>query len=343
MRQNVIRSSSPLFVVSIAGALALLTIALSYLPFSADAWHTFATVFLGIIIEATPFLILGTLASGLVEVYLDQEIIQKIVPRSSIINALIGSLLGLLFPVCECGVVPLVRRLLRKGLPIPTGIAFLLAAPVINPIVIFSTAAAFGFGTILWMRIGFVFLIATITGLVFSVVKTPWEILLPTPWILAESADVEHHDGCECCDLHDHPNKGKKLAQVFQITLDEFFEVGRFLVLGGLISAGMQTFIPQAALLNVGKGPIVSVLVMMGLAVLLSICSTVDSFVALGFVGIFNTGAILGFLLYGPMVDIKSTLMFLRLLRPRAVAYMVIIPFLLVLLICVSLNYWMVW
>ncbi len=125
--------------------------------------------------------------------------------------------------------------------------------------------------------------------------------------------------------------------------MDEFFEIGRYLVMGGLIAAGLQAFIPQTILLGIGKGPVLSVLVMMGLAILLSICSTVDSFVALGFIGVFSTGSVLGFLLYGPMVDIKSMLMFSRVFRPRTIIYMVVIPFMLVLLICVSLNYFMVW
>lgn len=322
--------------------LALLTLLLSDLPETTNVWSTFTTVFLGIFIEAMPFLFLGTFASGLVEVYLDQDAIRRFTPQSPVLSALFGSVLGLFFPVCECGVVPLVRRLFRKGLPIPAGIAFLLAAPVISPIVILSTATAFGFGTILFMRIGFTLLIAIITGLVFTVIPTPWEILKPTLWFTPETSDLHDHQ-------HDHPAADKplthfhKIKQVFQIALDEFFEIGRYLILGCLIAASLQAFIPQSLLLNISKGPVLSVLVMMGLAILLSICSTVDSFVALGFIGVFSTGSVLGFLLYGPMVDIKSILMFSRVFRPRAVLYIVVIPFMLILLISVSLNYFMVW
>jgi uncharacterized protein len=322
--------------------LALLAIILSNWPVSANVWSTFTTVFLGIFIEAMPFLLLGTLASGLVEVYIDQDAIRRFTPRAPILSALFGGVLGLFFPVCECGVVPLVRRLFRKGLPIPAGIAFLLAAPVINPIVILSTATAFGFGNILFMRIGFTLVIAVITGLVFTVVPSQWEVLKPTSWITSETAEIDDHQH-HGTDDNDQLTNTQKIKQVFQITLDEFFEIGRYLILGALIAAGLQAFIPQTILLNIGKGPVLSVLVMMGLAILLSICSTVDSFVALGFVGVFSTGSVLGFLLYGPMVDIKSILMFTRVFRPRAVFYMVAIPFMLVLLISVSLNYFMVW
>jgi uncharacterized protein len=341
---SILRTKPPhLLVIGCILLLAILAILLSYLPVSTNVWSTFTTVFLGIFIEALPFLFLGTLASGLVEVYIDQDAIRKFTPRSPVVSALFGSFLGLFFPVCECGVVPLVRRLFRKGLPIPAGIAFLLAAPVINPIVILSTATAFGFGKILLMRVGFTALIAIITGLVFTVVSAPWDVLKPTPWITAEVSDLHEHHHHED---HSHEKDSShliKIKQVFQIALDEFFEMGRYLVIGGLIAAGLQAFIPQSILLNIGKGPVVSVLVMMGLAILLSVCSTVDSFVALGFINVFSTGSVLSFLLYGPMVDIKSILMFIRVFRPRAVFYMIVIPYLLVLLISVSLNYFMVW
>lgn len=331
-------SKTLLLLAALIGAAVLF----SYWPVTANSWSTFTTIFLGIFIEAVPFLLFGTLASGLVEVFLDQNIIEKITPKSPLFSALAGSLMGLFFPVCECGVVPLVRRLFRKGLPIPAGIAFLLAAPVINPIVILSTVTAFGFGKVIFMRIGFTFLIAVISGLVFSVAKTPWDILRPTEWITAETSEEHKHECHEChsCQLSE-PTLKMKIRQVLLVTLDEFFEIGRYLVLGSVIAAAMQTFVPQSILLNIGNGPVISVLVMMVMAVLLSICSTVDAFVALGFTGAFSTGSILAFLIFGPMVDIKSILLFLRVLRPKSVLYLVIIPMLLTILVGISLNYFM--
>jgi uncharacterized membrane protein YraQ (UPF0718 family) len=133
--------------------------------------NLFATVFLGIFIEALPYLLFGTLISGLVEVFLDRDLMARFISSRAVPAALTGALMGLVFPVCECGVIPLTRRLFHKGLPLPAGIAFLLAAPVINPIVIFSTAAAFGWGTMLWWRVGLSLLFAVIVGLVFSVEK----------------------------------------------------------------------------------------------------------------------------------------------------------------------------
>ncbi|MGB8214712.1 MAG: permease [Anaerolineales bacterium] len=299
------------------------------LPMLGSKLSTFATVFLGIFIEAIPFLLLGTLGSGFVEAFLDPGQIQRFVPRNLLAGALTGSLLGMVFPVCECGVVPLTRRLFNKGLPVVAGMAFLMAAPVLNPIVILSTASAFGWGWMLAGRVGLSMLTAVTTGLLFSVVKTPQEILLPASLRLG---------GKQPGTVSAQPGLRAKLNQMLVIAADEFFEMGRFLILGASLAAGMQAFIPQQLLLQVGHGPVTSVLVMMALAVLLSICSTVDAFIALGFVSIFSPGAILAFLIFGPMVDIKTTLMYLSVFKKRTVVYLVLLPFLLSLLAGIAIN-----
>ena len=106
----------------------------------------FATRFLGIFIEAVPFLLLGTFASGLIEAFVSKDDITRVVPGNIVLATAMGGMMGFMFPVCECGVVPVTRRLFRKGMPISVGIAFLLSAPVMNPVVVASTYAAFGAG-----------------------------------------------------------------------------------------------------------------------------------------------------------------------------------------------------
>jgi len=146
---------------------------------------------------------------------------------------------------------------------------------------------------------------------------------------------------------HDHTLEHDEIAASFSdkiqkallICADEFFEMGRYLIIGAVLAAGLQTFIPQTALLSVGSGPIFSVLAMMALAIILSICSTVDAFVALGFVGTFSFGSILSFLVFGPMVDIKSVLMYSQVFRRKPVAYIVLLPFLMSLLAGIAFNY----
>ena len=297
------------------------------MSFVIDLLSQFTAVFLGIFIEAVPFLLLGTLASGLVEVFFDREELARILPRQPFLAALTGSLLGLFLPVCECGVVPLTRRLFQKGVPSAVGISFLLAAPVINPVVIASTYAAFGFSPVFWGRIALTLGVALVTGLVFSLQPDINQILRdPLP--------VHAHDAPLVVSLDAQPAiapLGQRLRQVVIIAGDEFFEMGRYLVIGSMMAALLQTFIPQQVLAALGRGPVLSVVVMAAIAVLLSVCSTVDAFIALAFIGQFPTGALLSFLVYGPMVDIKSTLMFTRVFRRRFVVYLVLLPLLLTL------------
>ena len=295
-------------------------------------FQTFVTIFLGIFIEAVPFLLAGSIVSGLIAVFVDQSMIDRYLPRRALPGAIAGGLMGLLFPVCECGVVPVVRRLYEKGLPISIGIAFLLAAPVINPVVILSTYSAFGWGPMLIGRLVFTLLIAVVMGYLFSRAE-PGEVLLPNVY-------AAH---CDACTIPARPGLAKpplpaRLTRAFNLAGDDFLDMVRYLIVGSMLAAAMQTLIPQSALLGVGQGPISSVLVMQGLAFILSICSTVDAFVALAFTSTFTTGSILSFLVFGPMVDIKSSLMFLGVFQRRVVVYLIFIPFLLSLLMGVWWN-----
>ena len=166
--------------------------------------------------------------------------------------------MGLIIPVCECDVVPLTRRLYTKGLPPAIGIAFLLSAPVMNPIVLLSTYTAFGFGPIFWGRIGISLIVAIITGLVFSG--------QPESEVLVEQSTIP------ICSIHTHTN-GEKLSfkenfvQLVQIATEELFEMGQYLIMGSLLAALMQTLLPQNTLLALGTGPLISILLLIGLAV----------------------------------------------------------------------------
>ncbi len=301
-----------------------------------DRVSNFSAVFLGIFIEAAPYLLLGTLASGLVEVFFGADELGRLLPQNRILAVGAGGLLGLFFPVCECGSIPLARRLMKKGIPVPVGIAFLLAAPVLNPIVIASTYAAFGNTPIFWLRFTLTLLIAVGVGLLFLFETDKTRIVRPL--------NIESTHSFHLHDDHDHTEQSnswqEKVKKVMVITADEFFEMGRFLVIGALLAALMQTFVPQSWLLSIGQGPILSVIMLSLLAVLLSVCSTVDSFIALAFANTFSTGSVLAFLVYGPMVDIKATLMYLRVFKRKTVVILVILPWLLTLVASVAINLW---
>jgi len=312
-----------LFIVGAIGYQALNT--------NADITVTisiFATRFLGIFIEAVPFLLLGSITSGLIEIFVKTEDILKILPKNSFGAAVGGTFLGIIFPVCECGVVPVTRRLFTKGLPISMGVAFLLAAPFMNPIVFASTFIAFGFGEVFIGRFVMTAIVAISIGVLLGKFAKPEDILKLQS--LQTLKNVQ-------------PNMSRvpfrsKLLRAFYIAGDEFFEMGRFLIVGSALAAAMQTLIPQESLLALGTGPVLSVVFMQVLAFILSVCSTVDSFLALAFVNIFTTGSIISFLSFGPMVDIKSTLMFTGVFKSRIVVYLVILPFVMNLLAGVLIN-----
>ena len=296
-------------------------------------FQTFVTIFLGIFIEAVPFLLAGSIVSGFIAVFVDQGMIDRWLPKRALPAAFSGALMGMIFPVCECGVVPVTRRLYEKGLPMSIGAGFLLAAPVVNPVVMVSTYAAFGWGPILWARIGFSILVATVVGLLFHLAQ-PRNILLP-------AVGEAHTDACDHAGHHGGAPKGPLQPRIHQSLItagDDFLDMARYLIVGSMLAAGMQTIVPQSALLAIGQGPVVSVIAMQALAFVLSICSTVDAFVALAFAGTFTSGSIIAFLTFGPMVDIKSSLMFLGVFQRRTVLYLILLPALLTLLIGVFWN-----
>ena len=308
-----------------------------------DLAQNFVTVFLGIFIEAAPFLLLGSVASGLIDVFVTADDIARLIPRNKLGASIAGAILGIAFPVCECGVVPVVRRLYQKGMPVSSGISFLLAAPVINPVVIASTYAAFGLSPVFWARIVCTLLVAVASGLVFSTQPSFMRVMLPRSLspVMGGNLDGREMSGqsnMEAGDPMPQAPLGAKLQRAFTLAVDDFFDMGRYMVVGIFIATALQTFVPQSALVGIGRSPFTSVLALEVLAFVLSVCSTVDAFLALSFVNTFSTGAIVAFLVFGPMVDIKSTLMFAGMFRRRVVLYLTVLPFVLALLIGVFIN-----
>lgn len=296
---------------------------------------TFSTRFLGIFIEAVAFLLLGALLSGIIGVFVSNDTLARLMPRNPVLAIIAGSMLGFLFPVCECGVIPVTKRLYQKGLPVSAGIAFLLAAPVMNPIVFASTYAAFGWGPVLIGRYVITWIMAVTIGLLFTLQTHPQRIVRADAMAAIAGGSTEASVG-----------NGKQervalipgLRQALKLASDDFFEMGRFLIIGALLAALMQTFVTQEALKALATNPVNSVLVMAALAFILSVCSTVDAFLALAFARAFPTGSILTFLTFGPMVDIKSAMMYMGVFKRRIVAYMIILPFLISALFGIWLN-----
>jgi uncharacterized membrane protein YraQ (UPF0718 family) len=277
--------------------------------------QSFKTIFISIILEAIPFILIGVLVSSFIHIFISDKIIQRYIPRDPMLAILFACLLGILFPICECGLIPIVRRLIKKGMPLYVGIVFILVGPIINPIVFASTYLAFRTKPeMVYSRMTLALLIGTFIGLFiyYFVRKNP---LKNSDSIL----DIHLHT-----NTTGHPQKlGARLLSMMEHSGSEFIDIGKYLVLGSLLTAAIQTLVSRGTLIDIGQGQFSSHLFMMGFAYILSLCSTSDAFVASSFASTFSGGSLLAFLVFGPMLDFKSTLMLLSVFRAKFVILLI--------------------
>ena len=305
----------------------------------ANAW----AIFQGLLLESLPFLLLGVAIAALARWLVPQAAWVRRLPRNPFLAPVVGALLGFALPACECGNVPVARRLLASGAPLGTGFGFLFAAPVLNPIVLASTWAAFPDQP--WLLVARplgAFLIAlALSGLLGlmgeSALLAPAlleERRLSQP--LSEVGLLERGSGVLGAPAAQLPPPAPEsklsLAEVLHHSSREFISLLVLLVLGCGLAAAVQAWLPRAWLLAVGSAPTLSVLALMLLALVVSVCSSVDAFLALGFAAQVTPGALLAFLLLGPVVDLKLAGLFTVLLRPKAIAVTAVAASLLVLL-----------
>ena len=305
----------------------------------ANAW----AIFQGLLLESLPFLLLGVAIAALARWLVPQAAWVRRLPRNPLLAPVVGALLGFALPACECGNVPVARRLLASGAPLGTGFGFLFAAPVLNPIVLASTWAAFPDQP--WLLVARplgAFLIAlALSGLLGlmgeSALLAPAlleERRLSQP--LSEVGLLERGSGVLGASAAQLPPPAPEsklsLAEVLHHSSREFISLLVLLVLGCGFAAAVQAWLPRAWLLAVGSAPTLSVLALMLLALVVSVCSSVDAFLALGFAAQVTPGALLAFLLLGPVVDLKLAGLFTVLLRPKAIAVTAVAASLLVLL-----------
>lgn len=282
---------------------------------TADSLGTFKTIFIGIVLEALPFLLLGVFASSLMQAFIPERWIRRIIPRNALLGVAVASLLGLVFPVCECGMIPVVRRLISKGMPLYAGVTFILAGPIVNPVVYSSTFAAFqSMPQLVYARMGLALAVSAAVGLLVLLVTKR------SPLRNANHAHARHSHG----DASHPAHPGNRFEEMMKHAGGELFDMGKYLILGSLITAAIQSFIPRSELIGIGQGEIGSHLFMMGFAFILSICSTSDAFVASSFVSTFSAGSLLTFLVFGPMLDFKGTLMLLSAFKARFVLLLIV-------------------
>ncbi len=303
------------------------------------------TLFFSLLVEAMPFLLLGVMFSSVLLAVVDEARLVAVLPRHPLLGAIAGSLFGCLFPVCECGNVPVARRLLIKGVSPSVAIGFLLAAPTINPIVIWATWVAFrNQPEIVVFRVVFTLAIAITVAWIFSVQRDLRPFLQPavtraleshfrsTPLTAEPGASALLQPGTyflgqpqmalETGNVAPALSWTSRRSQMLENIISELRDLGGLLILGSALAAVVQVAVPRESIVALGQGPITSILAMMLLAAVVSICSTVDSFFALSFASLFTEGSILAFLVFGPMIDIKNVGLLLSVFRGRIIFYL---------------------
>lgn len=291
----------------------------------------FRVSFIGIVLEALPFILLGVLISAILHLFVSEALVRRMMPRNPVLGVLFACLLGFLFPVCECGMVPVIRRLLGKGMPLYIAVVFLLAGPVVNPVTYASTYMAFeGEPRIAYVRLALAFAVAAAVGLALYRLARGNPLRLSSGLAAAGAPSSRFHvlhgapgnshshspgtSGRRHSHDHDHSH-GNKLTAMIGHASEEFFEMGKYLIIGAGITALVQTFVSPESLLSIGQSGLGSHLFMAVFAFALSLCSSSDAFIASTFAPYFSPGSLLTFLVIGPMVSFKGTLMLLTVFR----------------------------
>jgi uncharacterized protein len=286
-----------------------------------ESMRGFTLILWSILLEALPFVLLGIIVSSVIQVFVTEDMILKIMPRNHFLRLLFASLVGLIFPVCECAIIPITRGLMKKGMPVGPAIAFMLATPIVNPIVLLSTINAFpAMPQMMPLRAACGLFGAIAIGALAGSAKNS-DVLKEGAALACGCGDHCHHEvgGAE----HPQP-KPHLFREVLHHTSTELQSVGAYLIFGAIITAGVHILVPTSILTGISSGTIASILVMMGLAFLLSLCSEADAFVANTFLYQFSGASVLAFMIVGPMIDLKNTFMMLGSFQKRFTARLIV-------------------
>lgn len=257
--------------------------------FTNEEVRLWSTLFVSVTIQALPFLVLGVVISGLIAAFVSPELVERIVPKRKALAVPAAGLAGLALPGCECGSVPIAGRLVGAGTPPAAALTFLLAAPAINPVVLVSTAVAFPGN---YSLVGARFIASLATA-----------ILVGTWW-------ARRNDESLMSSLtsggngHDHASAGQRFSTFADVASKDLLHAGGYLVVGAIAAATLQLVIPRSIINTVAENEWQSILIFAALAVLLSICSEADAFVAAGLPQ-FSLTSRLVFLVVGPVIDLK--------------------------------------
>lgn len=286
-----------------------------------------AIYFTTIMLEAIPFLLLGALISAIIEEFVSEERISKMIPKNRVLGSLAGIFLGLFIPACDCAVIPIAMRLKKKKVPTNVIVSFMLASPIISPVVLLSTFFAFG-ETEKMLVFGFempkLFVYRTIFGVVVALVVGIILDIICKDAVLKEEIyehhhhhhDYEHihtcnhhHEGCSCSNHEKETGPIGRVKNIINIMYGDFMGIISYMAVGALLAATMQILLPISNIGGIVQNKYISTFIMMLLAFALSLCSTSDAFIARTFMNSLSKNSILAFILLGPMIDIKNTIL----------------------------------
>jgi uncharacterized membrane protein YraQ (UPF0718 family) len=251
---------------------------------STPAVQNWMTVFIAVVTQALPFLILGVVLSAILMVFVPATFFARALPKNPALAVVAAGTAGVILPGCECASVPLAGALVRRGVTPAAALAFLLSAPAINPVVLTATAVAFPRNPeMVFARFGASLLVAVLMGWL-------WLRLGRTEWLRPPARPSFEGDS--------------RAAAFWGSVRHDVMHAGSFLVVGAMAAATLKAVVPASWLQAVADLPVVSILALAVLAVLLSICSEADAFVAASLTQ-FSLTARLAFLVVGPMIDLK--------------------------------------
>ena len=313
------------------------------------SWQNFWFSFLALAFEGLPFVLVGSLISGFIAAFVPSRIITRFLPKNRFLATLVSGLLGLIFPVCECGVVPVVRRLLDKGLPLSCGLTYMLASPIVNPLVAISTYAAFRgqhpeLNTAVRLISGY--LVAVLVGL--SVSRLDPALLLGgkampirSPLSPRLQRTSRRRGALSIAAMPDAPDASRDVSVIqrvigaIQLASDDFIDTAIYFMIGAAVASVFNTAVDQRIILPLASSPILSVVAMMLIAGVLTLCSTSDAFIAATFTS-FPIPARMAFLIFGPMFDFKLLFLYSALLKKRTVLALGVGLFIIVGVVCVA-------
>lgn len=282
--------------------------------------NKFSIVFSSIVIEALPFILIGAVLASFMQVYISNNIFNKIISKNKLLGSIQAGIIGVFLPVCECATVPITKGLLNKKVPLNVAITYMLAAPIVNPLVILSTYYAFdGNIKVVLLRVGVGFFIAVIAGLLMLCLSGENNIFIDNG-----EGDLQGKCLCGCSEIDDNSSKPIRLLKHTSL---EFYEIGKYFIVGATLASVFQTFVPRDIIFYFENSAVLSIIILMAFSFLISLCSEADAFVASTFMNRFSLGSITGFLIIGPMIDLKNTIMLFSIFKKSFVIKLLFVVF----------------